>query len=98
MVVDVQCVFQNLANVAKCFHTKLITTHPIAKMEQENVIHIELTNTMPWKTQTHRIDGYRQLYNRRVEVMIPAQSHQIAALVWNPSNIIWRTSAAIITP
>jgi carbon-monoxide dehydrogenase catalytic subunit len=33
--------FQNLANVAKCFHTKLITTHPIAKMEQDNVIHIE---------------------------------------------------------
>ena len=41
MVVDIQCVLQNLANVAKCFHTKLITTHPIAKMEQDNVIHIE---------------------------------------------------------
>ena len=40
MVVDVQCVMQNLANVAKCFHTKLITTHPIAKMGQDNVIHI----------------------------------------------------------
>ncbi len=40
MVVDIQCIFQNVANVAKCFHTKLITTHPIAKMEQENVIHI----------------------------------------------------------
>lgn len=41
MVVDVQCVMQNLANVAKCFHTKLITTHPMAKMEQANVQHIE---------------------------------------------------------
>ncbi len=41
MVVDVQCVFQNLANVAKCFHTKLVTTHPMAKMEQANVHHIE---------------------------------------------------------
>ena len=41
MVVDIQCVMQNLANVAKCFHTKLITTHPIAKMEQDNVLHIE---------------------------------------------------------
>ena len=41
MVVDIQCVFQNLANVAKCFHTKLITTHPIAKMEQDlSLIHI----------------------------------------------------------
>jgi carbon-monoxide dehydrogenase catalytic subunit len=25
----------------QCFHTKLITTHPIAKMEQDNVHHIE---------------------------------------------------------
>ena len=41
MVVDIQCIIQNVANVAKCFHTKLITTHPIAKMEQDNVIHIE---------------------------------------------------------
>ncbi|MBT8349770.1 MAG: carbon monoxide dehydrogenase, partial [Deltaproteobacteria bacterium] len=41
MVVDIQCIFQNVANVAQCFHTKLITTHPIAKMEQDNVIHIE---------------------------------------------------------
>jgi anaerobic carbon-monoxide dehydrogenase catalytic subunit len=41
MVVDVQCVMQNLANVCKCFHTKLFTTHPMAKMEQANVTHIE---------------------------------------------------------
>jgi carbon-monoxide dehydrogenase catalytic subunit len=41
MVVDVQCIMQNLANVAKCFHTKLITTHPMARMEQDNVVHIE---------------------------------------------------------
>ncbi|MCF8068568.1 MAG: anaerobic carbon-monoxide dehydrogenase catalytic subunit [Desulfobacterales bacterium] len=41
MIVDIQCIFQNLANVAKCFHTKLITTHPIARMEQENVLHME---------------------------------------------------------
>jgi carbon-monoxide dehydrogenase catalytic subunit len=41
MVVDIQCVWQALANVARCFHTKLITTHPIARMEEDNVIHIE---------------------------------------------------------
>jgi hypothetical protein len=28
MVVDVQCEMQSLANVAKCYHTKLITTDP----------------------------------------------------------------------
>lgn len=32
MVVDYQCVMPALANVAECFHTKLITTMPIAKI------------------------------------------------------------------
>jgi carbon-monoxide dehydrogenase catalytic subunit len=74
MVVDVQCVFQNLANVAKCFHTKLITTHPIAKMEQENVIHIEFD-------EHHAMDDAKRILkmaidnfqNRGTEVMIPRQ-------------------------
>lgn len=72
MVVDVQCVFQNLANVAKCFHTKLITTHPMAKMEQENVIHIEFD-------EHHAMDDAKKIVmmaidnfqNRKVDVIIP---------------------------
>jgi anaerobic carbon-monoxide dehydrogenase catalytic subunit len=35
MVVDVQCVMQGLANLAKCFHTQIVTTSPIAKMQGE---------------------------------------------------------------
>jgi carbon-monoxide dehydrogenase catalytic subunit len=72
MVVDVQCVFQNLANVAKCFHTKLITTHPIAKMEQENVIHIEFDEHHAMEDAIRivklAIDNYT---NRDAEIMIP---------------------------
>lgn len=72
MVVDIQCIFQNLANVAKCFHTKLITTHPIAKMEQDNVIHIEFD-------EHHAIEDARRIVkmaidnfqNRGADVMIP---------------------------
>ena len=72
MVVDIQCIFQNLANVAKCFHTKLITTHPIAKMEQDNVIHIEFD-------EHHAIEDAKRIVkmaidnfeNRGAEVMIP---------------------------
>ena len=72
MVVDVQCIFQNLANVAKCFHTKLITTHPIAKMEQDNVIHIEFD-------EHHAVEDAEKIVrlaidnfsNRGAEVMIP---------------------------
>ncbi|MFW2367103.1 MAG: anaerobic carbon-monoxide dehydrogenase catalytic subunit [Desulforhopalus sp.] len=72
MVVDVQCIFQNLANVAKCFHTKLITTHPIAKMEQDNVIHIEFDEHHAMEDATRivklAIDNYEK---RGAEVMIP---------------------------
>jgi carbon-monoxide dehydrogenase catalytic subunit len=72
MVVDIQCVFQNLANVAKCFHTKLITTHPIAKMEQDNVIHIEFDEHYALedaeKIVKMAIDNFQ---NRGADVMIP---------------------------
>jgi carbon-monoxide dehydrogenase catalytic subunit len=80
MVVDVQCVFQNLANVVKCFHTKLITTHPMAKMEQDNVLHIEFDEHHAYddakRIVTIAIDNFT---NRKVEVMIPnIKSVQIA--------------------
>ena len=74
MVVDIQCIMQNLANVAKCFHTKLITTHPIAKMEQDNVIHIEFDEHHALedaeKIVKMAIDNFE---NRGAEVMIPSQ-------------------------
>jgi carbon-monoxide dehydrogenase catalytic subunit len=72
MVVDIQCIFQNLANVSACFHTKLITTHPIAKMEQDNVIHIEFDEHHALEDATKivkmAIDNFE---NRKAEVMIP---------------------------
>ena len=33
MIVDVQCIMQGLAELSKCFHTQIITTSPIAKMQ-----------------------------------------------------------------
>ncbi|MFH1113125.1 MAG: anaerobic carbon-monoxide dehydrogenase catalytic subunit [Pseudomonadota bacterium] len=33
MVVDVQCIMQGVAEMAKCFHTQIVTTSPIAKMQ-----------------------------------------------------------------
>jgi carbon-monoxide dehydrogenase catalytic subunit len=72
MIVDIQCIMQNLANVAKCFHTKLITTHPIAKMEQDNVIHIEFDEHHALEDATRivkmAIDNFA---NRGSEVIIP---------------------------
>jgi anaerobic carbon-monoxide dehydrogenase catalytic subunit len=72
MVVDVQCIFQNLANVAKCFHTKLITTHPIAKMEQENVIHIEFDEHYAMQDAIRIVKmAIENFKNRGADVMIP---------------------------
>jgi carbon-monoxide dehydrogenase catalytic subunit len=72
MVVDIQCVMQNLANVAKCFHTKLITTHPIARMEQDNVVHIEFNEHYALEDAKRivkmAIDNFK---NRGSDVMIP---------------------------
>ena len=80
MVVDIQCIMQNLANVAKCFHTKLITTHPIAKMEQDNVLHIEFDEHHAREDAKRivklAIDNYQ---NRRAEVMIPEQKSPMVA-------------------
>ncbi len=80
MVVDIQCIMQNIANVAKCFHTKVITTHPIARMEQDNVIHIEFD-------EHHAIEDAQRIVkiaidnfeNRVVEVMIPQHKAPIVA-------------------
>ncbi|MBI4798745.1 MAG: carbon monoxide dehydrogenase [Desulfarculus sp.] len=41
MVVDVQCIMENLANVAKCYHTKIITTNPRCMIESGETTHIE---------------------------------------------------------
>ncbi len=80
MVVDVQCIFQNLANVAKCFHTKLITTHPIAKMEQDNVVHIQFDEHHAMEDAIRIVKiAIDNFLNRGAEVMIPRhKSVQIA--------------------
>ena len=72
MVVDIQCIFQNVANVANCFHTKLITTHPIARMEQENVIHIEFDEHHAMEDAERIIKmAVDNFANRGSDVMIP---------------------------
>ncbi|MBW1953035.1 MAG: anaerobic carbon-monoxide dehydrogenase catalytic subunit [Deltaproteobacteria bacterium] len=71
MIVDVQCEMQSLANVAKCYHTKLITTDPRARIEGETM-HIPMD-------EHHAMDIARRIVreaidnfpNRRAPVLIP---------------------------
>jgi anaerobic carbon-monoxide dehydrogenase catalytic subunit len=101
MVVDIQCIFQNVANVAKCFHTKVITTHPIARMEQNNVEHIEFD-------EHHAIEDAERIIkiaidnfqNRGADVIIrPKRMYRLPVSVSSPCSITWAgLSAAPIIP
>jgi carbon-monoxide dehydrogenase catalytic subunit len=80
MVVDIQCIMQSIANVAKCFHTKIITTHKIAQIEQENTIHIEFDEHHAVEDAERivkmAIDNFK---NRAAEVMIPQHKQPVIA-------------------
>jgi len=52
MVVDYQCIMPSLTGIGECFHTKVITTMPIAKMP--NAMHIEFEETNARET-AHKI-------------------------------------------
>jgi anaerobic carbon-monoxide dehydrogenase catalytic subunit len=72
MVVDVQCIMENLANIAKCYHTKLITTNPRCRIASGETLHIEFD-------EHHALEDAKRIVktaidnfpNRRAEVLIP---------------------------
>ena len=69
MAVDVQCVMQGLANLAKCYHTKLVTTSDKAKMP--GVQHIRIEETTALKTAKELVRMAIDNYKNRGEVYIP---------------------------
>ncbi|MGD8513586.1 MAG: anaerobic carbon-monoxide dehydrogenase catalytic subunit [Deltaproteobacteria bacterium] len=77
MVVDVQCIMQGLSNVAKCFHTELVTTSPRAKIP--GATHIEFDHH-------HALENARDLtlraigrFKERKKVRIPDQKMDVVA-------------------
>jgi carbon-monoxide dehydrogenase catalytic subunit len=77
MIVDVQCEMQALADVAKCYHTKVITTDPRAKMQ--GAMHIEFDEhhgpDVAKKILREAIDNFP---NRKGKpVLIPSESQEM---------------------
>ena len=78
MVVDVQCIMENIANVAMCYHTKIITTNPRAMMESGDTVHIEFD-------EHHALEDARTIVktavdnftNRKSEAMIPSAKEKM---------------------
>lgn len=62
MVVDIQCIFPSLAQIASCYHTKLITTFPYAKIP--GATHIEYSperaDEVAEKIVREAIEAYRR--------------------------------------
>jgi carbon-monoxide dehydrogenase catalytic subunit len=73
LVVDVQCEMQALENVAKCYHTKIITTDDRAKMPLAMHIAFDEHHALDVARKVLReaIDNYP---NRKAPVMIPKES------------------------
>jgi carbon-monoxide dehydrogenase catalytic subunit len=71
MAVDVQCVMQGLAEIARCFHTKLITTSDKAKIL--GVQHIPMQEKSALNTAKEIVRMAIENYKNRGEVTIPNQ-------------------------
>jgi anaerobic carbon-monoxide dehydrogenase catalytic subunit len=78
MVVDVQCIMENLANVASCYHTKMITTNTRAKIKSGDTVHIQFD-------EHHALEDAKRIVktaidnftNRGAEVMIPKEKEKM---------------------
>jgi carbon-monoxide dehydrogenase catalytic subunit len=80
MVVDVQCIMENVANVAKCFHTKIITTNPRARIASGDTVHIEFDEHTAFEDAKKIVrTAIENFPNREKEVMIPNNTSELIA-------------------
>jgi carbon-monoxide dehydrogenase catalytic subunit len=78
MIVDVQCIFQGLADVASHFHTELISTSTKAKVG-EGGIHIEADEHHPRQAAEEIVRRAVENYDNRGETQIPKISEPLVA-------------------
>jgi len=78
IVVDVQCIMQGLADVAQCYHTRVITTDPRAHIEGATHIDFDERNAVDIAKKIIRtaIDNFP---NRGKNVQIPKQKTDLIA-------------------
>ena len=78
MVVDVQCIMQGLADIAQCYHTKIITTDPRAKIQGATHIEFDERNAFEIAKTIVRtaIDNF---LNRGKNVRIPKEKTDLIA-------------------
>ncbi len=77
MVVDVQCLMASLPRVASCFHTKVITTSPTAKIP--GAVHIEMHPDKGLETARKIVKTAIENYSNRKAVDIPDETADVVA-------------------
>lgn len=77
MAVDVQCVMQGLAEIAKCFHTKLITTADKARIL--GVEHVSMEEKTALNTAKGLVNMAIENYENRNEVYVPNEKERVVA-------------------
>ncbi len=71
MAVDVQCIMQGLTQIAKCYHTKLITT--VDKERIAGVQHVSIDERKALSTAKELVKMAIDNFKNRGEVYIPSQ-------------------------
>lgn len=79
MIVDYQCIMPSLSNVAECYHTKLITTMPIAKMPKAT--HIEFHENDAKTSARQIVEQAIEAFSKRdkSKINIPEQTSKAFA-------------------
>ncbi len=78
MVVDVQCIMESLTDIAQCFHTKIVTTSPKAKIK--GAVHVEFDehNAIESAKEVIKV-AIENFPNRTKNVSIPAEKTDLIA-------------------
>ena len=78
MVVDIQCIMQSLPDIAQCYHTKIITTSPKAKIPGATHIQFDEHNAME-SAKTIVKAAIENFPNRGNNINIPKQQTDLIA-------------------
>jgi carbon-monoxide dehydrogenase catalytic subunit len=73
MAVDVQCIMQGLSNIARCYHTKLITTADKARIQ--GVQHVSMNEKTALATAKELVKMAIDNYKNRGPVHIPKEKN-----------------------
>ena len=77
MVVDVQCIYQGIGQIANCIHTDIITTSPKGKMPYAK--HIEFHEDRALEIAKEIVSGAIDNYKNRGKVSIPERTEALIA-------------------